>query len=116
MALNNEAIMDRYSTVPKMFIERVSRHPEKVAMRYKYLGIWRDITWGEYLENVRHTCLGLKSLGIDRGDRVAVIGENRPEWLFSDLAAMAAGAVTVGIYTTSSSLPRTRSSLTRPCF
>ena len=71
-------------------------------MRYKYLGIWRDITWAEYLENVRHTCLGLKSLGIDRGDRVAVIGENRPEWLFSDLAAMAAGAVTVGIYTTSS--------------
>jgi long-chain acyl-CoA synthetase len=102
MALNNEAIMDRYSTVPKMFIERVSRHPEKVAMRYKYLGIWRDITWADYLENVRHTCLGLKSLGIDRGDRVAVIGENRPEWLFSDLAAMAAGAVTVGIYTTSS--------------
>ena len=102
MALNNEAIMDRYSTMPKMFIERVSRHPEKVAMRYKYLGIWRDITWAEYLENVRHTCLGLKSLGIDRGDRVAVIGENRPEWLFSDLAAMAAGAVTVGIYTTSS--------------
>jgi hypothetical protein len=38
MALNKEAIMDRYSTVPKMFIERVSRHPEKVAMRYKYPG------------------------------------------------------------------------------
>jgi len=100
-ALNNEVTTDRDSTVPKMFIERVSQHPEKVAMRYKYLGVWRDITWAEYLEQVRHTCLGLTALGIERGDRVAVIGENRPEWLFSDMAAMAAGAVTVGIYTTS---------------
>ncbi|MBI5571758.1 MAG: AMP-binding protein [Desulfomonile tiedjei] len=87
--------------MPKMFRERVSRHPDKVAMRYKYLGIWRDITWQEYLDNVRLTCLGLVSLGVGRGDRVAVIGENRPEWLYSDLATMAIGAVTVGIYTTS---------------
>ena len=84
-----------------MFRDRVSRHPEKVALRYKYLGIWRDITWAEYLEKVRHTALGLVSLGVKEGDRVAVIGENRPEWLFSDLATMSVGAVTVGIYTTS---------------
>jgi long-chain acyl-CoA synthetase len=85
-----------------MFAERVALGPNKVALRYKYLGIWRDITWAEYLEKVRATCLGLRALGVTDGDRVAVIGENRPEWLFSDLATMAAGAVTVGIYTTSS--------------
>jgi long-chain acyl-CoA synthetase len=100
--LEDGAIKEKYNTVPKMFLERVSRHPEKVALRYKYLGIWRDITWAEYLEKVRYTCLGLASLGVGKGDRVAVIGENRPEWLFSDLAAMSLGAVTVGIYTTSS--------------
>ena len=99
--MDHEAIKEKYGTVPKMFLDRVSRHPEKVALRYKYLGIWRDITWAEYLEKVRYTCLGLVSLGVRVGDRVAVIGENRPEWLFSDLATMSIGAVTVGIYTTS---------------
>jgi long-chain acyl-CoA synthetase len=90
------------ATVPQMFLDRVAEHPTRVAMRYKYLGIWRDITWAEYLEEVRNLALGLYDLGIRPGDRVSVIGENRPEWLFADLACMAIGAVTVGIYTTSS--------------
>ena len=89
-------------TVPMMFMERASQDEERVGLRYKYLGIWRDITWGEYLANVRRACLGLVSLGLEKGDKVAVIGENRAEWLYSDIAAMSAGAVTVGIYTTSS--------------
>lgn len=102
MSLNSLIISEPYSTVPKMFLKRVSLHPDKVALRYKFLGIWRDITWAQYEEQVRHTCMGLVALGVSRGDRVAVIGENRPEWLFSDIATMAAGAVTVGVYTTSS--------------
>lgn len=89
-------------TIPKMFVKRATQRPDKVALRRKYLGIWRDITWGEYLEITRHTCLGLVALGLDKGDRVAVIGENRPEWLFADMGTMCAGGVTVGIYTTSS--------------
>ena len=89
------------TTVPRMLLERVSQQPEKVAMRYKYLGIWRDITWADYLVNVRHVALGLTALGVKAGDRVAVIGENRPEWLYADLGTMSAGAATVGIYTTS---------------
>ncbi|MCX5863223.1 MAG: AMP-binding protein [Deltaproteobacteria bacterium] len=96
-----EQMTEQPLTVPQMFVERVSKHPDKVCLRYKYLGIWRDVTWGQYLEKVRHACLGLVSLGLQRGDRVAVIGENRPEWLYADLATMAAGGVTVGIYTTS---------------
>ncbi|MEW6533257.1 MAG: AMP-binding protein [Thermodesulfobacteriota bacterium] len=92
------------TTVPQMFLDRVSKHPGKVALRYKYLGIWRDITWGEYLERVREVALGLSTLGVTAGDRVAVIGENRPEWLYSDLGTMFLGAVTVGIYTTSAAV------------
>jgi long-chain acyl-CoA synthetase len=88
-------------TVPQMFLERASRQPEKVALRYKYLGIWRDITWAEYAANVRHTALGLASMGVTSADRIAVIGENRPEWLYTDLGTMCLGAVSVGIYTTS---------------
>jgi long-chain acyl-CoA synthetase len=99
-----DTLTSEYSrtTAPKMFLERVALHPDKVAMRYKYLGVWRDVTWGEYLERVRWVALGLIALGVDPGDRVAVIGENRPEWLFADLGIMSAAAVTVGIYTTSS--------------
>lgn len=93
---------ESFETVPRMFVKRVSQHPDRVALRYKHLGIWRDVSWAEYLEKVKCTCLGLVALGIEKGDRVAVIGENRPEWLYTDLATMAAGAVTTGIYTTSS--------------
>lgn len=89
-------------TVPRMFVQRATQDKDRVGLRYKYLGIWRDITWGNYLANVRRCCLGLVSLGLESGDKVAVIGENRAEWLYSDMATMAARAVTVGIYTTSS--------------
>ncbi|MCX5874264.1 MAG: long-chain fatty acid--CoA ligase [Deltaproteobacteria bacterium] len=95
-------MQDNDLTVPEMFVLRATKAPEKVALRYKYLGIWRDITWSDYLQNVRRICLGLVSLGLEKGDRVAVIGENRPEWLYSDIATMAARGVTVGVYTTSS--------------
>ncbi len=88
-------------TVPQLFLEREAKHPERVALRYKHLGIWRDVTWSEYRDKVRQTALGLKALGINEGDRVAVIGENRPEWLYADLGAMSIGAATVGVYTTS---------------
>jgi len=89
-------------TIPWMFLRRAIKDPDKVALRHKYLGIWRDITWEEYLNKTRHTCLGLVALGLNKGDRVGVIGENRPEWLFADMGTMCAGGVTVGIYTTSS--------------
>jgi len=98
----NDEMTEDITTIPQMFVNRASMAPEKVALRYKYLGIWRDITWDDYLRNARHTCLGLISLGLRKGDRVSVIGENRPEWLYSDLGTMCAGGVTVGIYTTSS--------------
>lgn len=99
--MNTSKADPKPQTVPEMFLERVAQVPDKVALRYKYLGIWRDVTWAQYLEKVRHTCMGLIALGLKPGDPVAVIGENRPEWLYSDLGTMCAGCVTVGIYTTS---------------
>jgi long-chain acyl-CoA synthetase len=71
-------------------------------MREKDLGIWRDIPWREYGENAKHVALGLISLGMRKGDRVAIISENKPQWLYSDLGILCAGGVTVGIYTTDS--------------
>lgn len=87
-------------TLPKALIQMTSSDPQRVAMRKKYLGIWKDICWSEYLQKAKEVALGLHALGVRKGDHVAIIGENQPEWLFSALGAMSAGAAFVGIYTT----------------
>jgi long-chain acyl-CoA synthetase len=87
-------------TLPKALVRIAGEQPERVAMRRKELGIWHDIHWSEYLENVKDVALGLHELGVRKGDHVAIIGENQPEWLFSALGAMSAGATFVGIYST----------------
>ena len=87
-------------TIPSLFFVRVKNYPSRVALREKTYGIWRDITWREYGEKVRAVALGLISLGIRKGECVSLIGENRPEWVFSDIGIMCAGGVTAGIYTT----------------
>jgi long-chain acyl-CoA synthetase len=87
-------------TLPKALIKMVGTAPERTALRRKELGIWHDIPWSEYLEKVRQTALGLHMLGVRKGDHVAIIGENQPEWLYSALGAMSAGATFVGIYST----------------
>ncbi|MFM8773920.1 MAG: AMP-dependent synthetase/ligase, partial [Actinomycetota bacterium] len=71
-----------------------------VAMRAKRLGIWRDITWSNYADNVSLVGHALLSLGIEPGDRVAIHSENRPEWLFTDLGTIAVRGITVGLYPT----------------
>src|SRR5574341_299649 len=89
-------------TLPALFFQRASRLGERVALRRKEYGIWRRISWADYARNARWIAHALIALRIGPGERVAVIGENRPEWLFSDQGILAAGCVTVGIYATSS--------------
>ena len=72
-------------TVPRMFQSRVQISANQVALRYKKLGIWHDVTWEEYRQNVRAVCLGLVALGLKPGECVSVIGENSPEWVYTDL-------------------------------
>ena len=90
------------NTVPLLFRRQAAKYGERVALRKKYLGRWHEISWREYGQRVREVALGLIALGLRRGERVSVIAENRPEWLYSDLGIMAAGGITVGIYTTNS--------------
>jgi long-chain acyl-CoA synthetase len=87
-------------TLPKALAGMAGKQPERVALRRKQLGVWQDISWSEYLRKVRQVALGLHDLGVKRGDHVAIIGENRPEWLYSALGAMSIGATFVGVYTT----------------
>jgi len=87
-------------TLPKQFLARVAQYGDrKVAVRQKDFGIWQEYTWQHSYEHVRDLCLGLVSLGLQRGDRVTVVGDNDRQYLWADLAIMAAGAITVGIFT-----------------
>ncbi|MBW3565883.1 MAG: long-chain fatty acid--CoA ligase [Acidobacteria bacterium] len=71
-----------------------------VAMKYKDGEEWKDIGLTEFGDTVRHFSMGLTELGVRRGDRVAILSENRPEWTMSDLAILTAGAISVPVYAT----------------
>ncbi len=92
----------RSDTVPLLFYRQVAKYGGRVALRKKHLGRWQEISWLQYGQRVREVALGLSALGLRRGERVSIIAENRPEWLYGDLGTMAAGGVTVGVYSTSS--------------
>ena len=86
-------------TIPKLFYSQAKKYgKERVAMREKEFGIWRPITWHDYLENVKHIALGLVSLGLEEGDKVAMIGDNRPEGLWAEMGALCAKGVGVWLF------------------
>jgi long-chain acyl-CoA synthetase len=86
-------------TIPKLFFQQCKKYgKDKVAMREKEFGIWIPFTWQDYYDNVKHLCLGMVSLGLKRGDKVAMIGDNRPEGLWAEMAALCAGGVGVWLF------------------
>ena len=90
-------------TLPKLLLRQTERYGDRrPALREKNLGIWREITWRQYHDRVKHFCLGLIALGLQRGDKVSIIGDNRPEWQIAELAAQSAGGASVGLYQDSS--------------
>ncbi len=90
----------RTTTIVTRLQDRAASQPARVALREKHLGIWQEVTWADYWELVQDVAHGFAALGVAPGDRVAVHSENRREWLYSDLGAVAVGAVTVGLYPT----------------
>jgi long-chain acyl-CoA synthetase len=86
-------------TFPKLLKQNAEKYGDKkAALRQKGLGIWQPCSWRQYYENVRYLALGLHSLGFGKGDKLAIIGNNRPESLFAEIAAQAAGGVAVSLY------------------
>jgi len=69
-------------------------------MREKDFGIWQEVTWAEYWDNAQDFAHGLLALGIQPGDRIAIQSENRREWLYTDVGAVAIRATTIGLYPT----------------
>ncbi len=86
-------------TIPKLFLRQCKKYGmNKVAMREKEFGIWIPFTWQDYYENVKYLSLGMVSLGLKKGDKVAMIGDNRPEGLWAEMAALCAGGIGVWLF------------------
>ncbi len=88
------------STLPGRIKAHADEHPDRVAMREKNFGLWEEVTWADYWESASLVGHALLSLGIEVGDRVAIMSENRREWLFADIGITAVRAATVGCYPT----------------
>ena len=92
-------ILKTHDTFPKLLVRNAETFGDrKVAMREKEFGIWQEFSWKEYHDHVKYFSLGMVSLGLQAGDKVAIIGDNRPEWVWGEVAAQAAGAVPLGLY------------------
>ena len=90
---------DMSQSLPSLLVRNARRFGNaRVALREKEFGIWQSVTWQQYLEHVRDFSLGLISLGLKPGDTLGIIGGNRPEWIYAELAAQSAGGVPIGIF------------------
>jgi len=92
----------RGKNAPLLIAERARREPDTVAYRAKHLGLYRERSWRGYAVLVAQAARGLETLGLARGDRVAIMGDACEEWILCDLGAQAAGAISYGIYPTAS--------------
>ena len=86
------------ATFPRLVLRNAERLPDKVAIREKDYGIWQSHTWREYGAEARWIALGLAALGFTRGDKAAIVGDNRPQLYWAMLATQALGGVAVPLY------------------
>lgn len=103
MARTRKQDVDRLlqgTTLPRLLLDRASRSATDVALRVKRRGIYREVSWEEYYRHVACFALGLRALGLESGDRVAIMGDPCPEWVYADLAVQSLGGVSCGIYPT----------------
>ncbi|MFH2130847.1 MAG: AMP-binding protein [bacterium] len=87
-------------TIPQLLRWRVQQTGEKVAIREKDFGYWNNYTWSDYYACVRKIALGLEKLGLKKGGKIALIGDNIPEMLFMAIGAQSLGAIAAGVYQT----------------
>ena len=85
-------------TIPKLLLDHAKRRGDSPANRHKEFGIWQSWTWSEVAKEVRNLACGLAKLGFKRGDKLAVIGDNRPRLYWSMVAAQALGGIPVPLY------------------
>jgi long-chain acyl-CoA synthetase len=92
--------LERFDNLVSLFLTRAAEKGDKPFLWAKREGEWRSISWNEAARQVAALAASLRRIGLERGDRVALVSDNRPEWLIADLGIMAAGCITVPTYTT----------------
>jgi long-chain acyl-CoA synthetase len=92
--------LEHFPNLVTMFFTRAEAKGDSPFLWRKSAGQWRPTSWREAAEQVASLAAALRSIGLESGDRVMLLSENRPEWCIADLAIMAAGCVTVPTYTT----------------
>jgi len=109
MALTEQAIppeqaiqVDGHDTIPALFKYRSEVYGERVAHREKDLGIWKSYSWNDYYEHACQIGAGLVSLGLSRGQAVAILSEDNRYWLYCDMGIVLVGGISTGVYTTDS--------------
>ncbi|MFA5628898.1 MAG: AMP-binding protein [Dehalococcoidales bacterium] len=97
---NKHGIVDGYGdyTIPQLIRYNAETRADLPAMYMKRLGIWQGYTWREYYDVVKYFSLGMRSLGLNKGDVTCIIGDNEPEWFWGEFAVQAAGGVATGIF------------------
>ena len=86
------------STLPKLLQRNAEQDPKGPGIREKTRGVWQTLTWTGYRDQMRDLALGLAALGFKRGDKLSVVGDNRPQLYIAQLAAQALGGISVPVY------------------
>lgn len=98
--MSNNLAIKRWDTLVSMFCDQVAARGDKPMLHWKAAGEWHSLSWNEVSDRVTRLANALRVMGVEAGDRVVLVSENRPEWLIADLAIMTAGAISVPTYTT----------------
>ncbi len=94
--------IDRIESIPRLFRFRAEKNADNVAFWNKEFGVWKAYTWEHYYKMVRRCGLSLLELGVNKADKIAILSENRPEWVYTDLGCTCIGGISIGVYPTSS--------------
>ncbi|MPZ31242.1 MAG: AMP-binding protein [Rhodospirillales bacterium] len=86
------------STLPKLLQRNAEQDPKGPGIREKTRGVWQTLTWTGYRDQMRDLALGLAAIGFKRGDKLSVVGDNRPQLYIAQLAAQVLGGVSVPVY------------------
>ncbi len=92
------ADVSKYNTLPKLLVHNAKSYPREIAQREKEYGIWIAYSWADCEQHISRMAAGFAGLGVGQGDVVALIGDNRPEWVWGEVATHACRAMSLGIY------------------
>jgi long-chain acyl-CoA synthetase len=85
-------------TLLGLIVKNAEEMPDEVAIREKRFGVWSPMSWRQFRDNIQGFALGLRALGFETGNNLAIIGDNKPEWIIAEFGCMAAGGVPTGAY------------------